>query len=460
MPLINSIRNIIPAIRAGVDSGISLVNAVLYYKPNPTEAAGDRIKDYSQEGNTGNLHSGVGLSFDGVNDQLQWTQDTFAGDFTIQIWLSNAASTNIILTQNGGLTNHIRLYSNKVEVRIAGTIYSVGSGNYADGSKIHVAIVRSGSTLYLYKNGVLDGSVGGAVGTFTIGENYFSAAWTCYGYIAKSEALSASEILQFAQYPETKPSASNLVRWFSLDHGAGAIAYDGAGTGHATIAGATWVTGVSGVIPQTALMSWNKRDPGSGTVVLLPEGLTSDYDILGVVISNTREPNTFNLSGNAYAQAPDDASLDVTTKFSFAVWIYHDGSNDNGIFGRWHTTANKRAISLITLTGNKVQALISNDGSTTDTLDSSAMSLGWNHVGVSFNAGSLKIYHNGVLDTSKTSAITSIYVSDQPYEIGRYNDDASKQITTQIAMHPLCNEEISADVFLNNFNAERSTYGL
>ena len=99
-------------------------------------------------------------SFDGTDDYLSIpTSDDFAfgtGDFTIEMWVFRT-TTGMNFTyegRDGGNANRILIYfngSNQLVVSAGGT--KTDSETFPTGEWVHIALVRSGTTGYLFKNG-------------------------------------------------------------------------------------------------------------------------------------------------------------------------------------------------------------------------------------------------------------------------------------------------------------------
>jgi hypothetical protein len=100
------------------------------------------------------------VSFDGTDDYLSIpTSDDFAfgtGDFTIEMWVFRT-TTGMNFTyegRKGGNANRILIYfntSNQLVVSAGGT--KTDSETFPTGEWVHIALVRSGTTGYLFKNG-------------------------------------------------------------------------------------------------------------------------------------------------------------------------------------------------------------------------------------------------------------------------------------------------------------------
>lgn len=256
--LINSFQNLIGAIRSG---GLSIIMAGLlaWHKYLSTETSTTRAVDYSPIGtNKGTLYSGVGLSFDGINDELIWSDITLTGDFTICCHVKSSSSGTYILTPVAG-SSLLRLYASGILFKSepSGNI-TIGTSKYVDGVANFIVFKRSGSTVSISKNNVLDATTTNS-DTFKYGKTLYAGAKVISSIVIYDRCLTDEEITNLYLYPESKPSATNLKLWLQMDEGTGPIALDSSGNNnHATNNGGTWVTGVDGIVPQTALKSWNK----------------------------------------------------------------------------------------------------------------------------------------------------------------------------------------------------------
>lgn len=118
-------------------------------------------------------------SFDGTNDVILFSSlnTSFSGDFTICGWMfstdMSAGAYNCILNlaqaTSTGLNIGISSTTRKLQLDNSGgptsTITSVPV--IADGVPHHFAVVRIGTTYYLYLDGVLQGTTGGTAPTYT-----------------------------------------------------------------------------------------------------------------------------------------------------------------------------------------------------------------------------------------------------------------------------------------------------
>jgi len=97
-------------------------------------------------------------SFDGTDDYLAIpTSDDFAfgtGDFTIEMWVfrTTTGMNFVYEARDGGNANRILIYfntSNQLVVSAGGT--KTDSETFPTGEWVHIALVRSGTTGYLFK---------------------------------------------------------------------------------------------------------------------------------------------------------------------------------------------------------------------------------------------------------------------------------------------------------------------
>ncbi len=197
------------------------------------EGGGDKLQDLSMNKNVGTLvdmanpptaasgwnpgRKGVGLNFDGVNDYVDAGNSsslTPLSEVSISVWLKDVGVTgtqkNIINNQYSSVTfKGILMYvstANKMNFRIGnGTITSVGiTNNNVTSNWEHYVGTYNGTTIKIYRNGVIQTTTGSLTGnieysgtTFIIGS---TGSNTANGSIDEvriwSRALSAQEIMQ------------------------------------------------------------------------------------------------------------------------------------------------------------------------------------------------------------------------------------------------------------------------
>jgi len=76
-------------------------------------------------------------------------------------------------------------------------------------------------------------------------------------------------------------------------------------------------------------------------------------------------------------------------------------------------------------------------------------------------ANSIALYKNGVLVGSNSHVFTSIKNSTNPLYIGNYNgNEYAQQFAGDIGIVRIYNRALSTDEILNNYDANKATYGL
>jgi len=233
-----------------------------------------RGNDQSPKGyNRAALYSGKALDFDGVNDVLSLDgYTTFTGDFSLSMYIKTSTILQRGLLTDSANNDALTLLTpdEHLMIRIDGInhIWDTGLPIYNDYMN-HLVVVRSGSEVTPYLNGVSGNSVTATNGTFAF--NQFGRQTTSANYFngqaanikAFDVALTAAQVADLYNNPEkvvpTGVDNTALKLWLPMMEGAGTTAYDGSGNGnHGTISGATYVNGVGAPVAQTAVIDWNK----------------------------------------------------------------------------------------------------------------------------------------------------------------------------------------------------------
>lgn len=131
-------------------------------------------------------------------------------------------------------------------------------------------------------------------------------------------------------------------------------------------------------------------------------------------------------ASNQYASRADTASLSITGDLAIEAWVKLESigaGQEFYVFSKWLGTGNQRAYSFNITDGNTMRLLISQDGSTNDTLAVAwTPSLDtWYHVAVSWDASAstAKFYIDGVQQGSdQTGTRTAILNSSATAYIG------------------------------------------
>jgi len=349
-------------------SSITTDGLVFWGKFLASETTANRSLDYSPVGiNRVNLFSGKGLSQDGTNDDITFNEITMPGDFTVSMWIKTA-DTDYVLSETGGINHAILFESNRCQIRISGTFYTIGALNYTDNVISLVTFTRSGSTVTLRRNKTIDASITASISDFNIGGTRQSSSATYYGLTIHNRALSSTEIDALYDSPELKPPADDLQLWLPMNEGAGFTVYDGSvNQNHATIAGATWVISQPDPCSQTVLISWNKYK-------VLRDITTSDATL-------TTPLNPVGSFCLEFIYSDDNTGAQV-------LMAKHDGS---GSYIRYLATGNDIYIFLAGNTNN-----LSFDFTTTRTAFNSKLKITYD-----LDTTTFKVYSNDVLGSTQ-----------------------------------------------------------
>jgi prepilin-type N-terminal cleavage/methylation domain-containing protein len=133
---------------------------------------------------------------------------------------------------------------------------------------------------------------------------------------------------------------------------------------------------------------------------------------------------------NDYVSIANSTSLAITSTLSVFLWVKGGANKDKNIIQKYNPSDNTRSWILWPGVGDgtTIRLYISNDGTGTtghrkDYYGSQIiLDNAWHLIGFTFNAGTLTLYKDGVVDTNLTKssddAITTIYNSTNPVLIG------------------------------------------
>jgi hypothetical protein len=356
---------------------------------------------------------GGSMYFDGTGDFLLTPSDPAftlgsSGDFTIECWfyLSSSPSNYAPLAttwtdaaSSGGYNNRwaLAFFNSRLS-----WFTSAGSINVQDPTNIvlnqwtHVAIMKSGSTFIMYKNGVLVGS------NTTTDQNYTTqgalrvgsvpSGGSINGYITNLRILRGQALYTSNFAPPVAPLSFNANAVLQVN-GTSAAIYDSAMiTTYETLGNSS----TTGVIKKY------------GNSSLSFDG-TGDY----LSLSNNFAPFLNWYSGN----------------FTLEYWIYANaftqgGNNESVVIGNMNPTTSSNYWSFGPITGGTVRFYYWR-GSQQSFTTTTALATGqWYHLAFVNNGGALAIYINGV--SSATASIVGSPVSgtDIPFTIGSTNNAA------------------------------------
>ena len=222
------------------------------------------------------------------------------------------------------------------------------------------------------------------------------------------------------------------------------------------INGATWTHGIGAPVSQTSVIDWNKWTLDGSNEVLVPQGLTAGRDLLGNLFENVRKQGALNLDGNSWAEVHDNASLDVN-EFTLEGWIYTNSiTSDNRILSKWFSGYPNRTFQF-TATNDDLYLYTSNGSSANNTFVLNVLSLNnWYHCVATYDGANLKIYLDGVLQSTTASTIT-LKDSNEPVYIGAYvgSLDPSDNTTAQPRIY---NRALTAEEVQRSYDSNKNTY--
>jgi hypothetical protein len=141
---------------------------------------------------------GSSALFDGSGDALRWSGETFAGDFTAELWWNavNALEDRCMLGATLGTSGNQQIFRLNEDSPSSGgiTVYAnsyafsrvVPSPALTSGVFNHIALTRNGQVLRLFLNGLLVGTNSNYTSTFfidTIGAGYAGSNNYWRGYL-------------------------------------------------------------------------------------------------------------------------------------------------------------------------------------------------------------------------------------------------------------------------------------
>ena len=262
---------------------------------------------------------------------------------------------------------------------------------------------------------------------------------TLYGIKVYNRDLSAGEILQNYQATLTRLLGENIVtNDLSI--------YLDAGYAGSYVSGTTWydVSGVSGITG--SLINGPTYSSANGGYITFDGA--DDYANLGNIYYNRRN-------------------------FSVFIWLnfptYHAGW-DGGTINKWYVGGSNGAGNEWSIGPNNVNGpcpfgvtvQYGPGGSSTITVDDNVnyATNTWYYLGFTWNSGTLKLYVNGVERGSATTANTTAQTTTQPLAIATFYNFTQYMTNLKVGVAKIYNRTISGTEITQNFNAQKTRYGL
>jgi len=164
-----------------------------YTRSIDLETVGD-ARLITESAYNGNYYSNY---FDGTGDYLTAGSSTLSltGNITLECWIYQTAQSSFEMICGDG-PNYVAVRSGQINVLIQGQFDYNWTGTVTLNQWVHFALVRQGTTVYVYLNGVsigtpLTGNTGTwfQTGTFCIGQQGQASFWYYHGYISNFRIL-------------------------------------------------------------------------------------------------------------------------------------------------------------------------------------------------------------------------------------------------------------------------------
>ena len=122
-----------------------------------------------------------------------------------------------------------------------------------------------------------------------------------------------------------------------------------------------------------------------------------------------------------YGAVADAAALDKSTTFSVELWVKRTkNAAAQGIIGKPLTaTLANTNYQLTFTTANKLQFDVGNGTTSKSLVSTAVLDTNWHHVVASFNSGVMKIYVDGVFDSTITASFTAAAANASTLDVGR-----------------------------------------
>ena len=365
---------------------------------------------YDRVGSTnGTMYTGGCLTFDGTDDYITMSDidSEFSDYFTLSVWLKPDALTGetwVFAGENGGgIGFYIRQSNDDLIFRHNG----IGDGttnvsNIFDTNWAHYVFNWDGTNTNVYKDGV---RVGGEAATGTlaadafngprIGDDTGAADREWDGLMADfrlyNVALSASQVTEIYNNSKvvvpSNVSQANLIVWYTMIEGVGAVAYDGSGNGNhgALPNGPTWAR--EGGAP-ALVGGFNRPMLFDGAADYVNCG-DSNALVTGTTLSVSGWVRTVDTDKGRLFQAQKGAG---STSYSLVL------NDNNGV-------ATAGYVSCLTFNGLSVHNYVSYDAS----IDDGA----WHHLAMTTTASAQKLYVDGALVASGATTFGNTVSADK-----------------------------------------------
>lgn len=380
------------------------------------------------------------------------------------------------LEDKSGEGNDATLYSGRyistdgsTDRGIVADCSAAGAGNYYLTGKVRPNAV---TTAELTMDGSTDSGLTGLTAdvwqTFTTATSAVTPSAVQVGYDGSTASAADWSDVRLIDSSD----GSTVARWQLNESADGDLngypALDSSGNGyHGTHTGCAGGTGEAGIL-QTAGMDWNKDSTTyAGKTILVPERDALDgFDALGNAIAEPRPTaDTWNMFGDGeYGRVADADSLDVTTAATWEIWgnFYASPPTDNGIFSRYE--AGDRSWLFLkndTTPDGEITIFLSANGTINSLIASVDISDAMSCLSFVYGGATLKAYENGAeitVNITSGAVPAAIHVPSSGIYIGAWGGAAFTD--KQISRPKIYNSALTADEVLQNYQAQKSSFGL
>ena len=190
--------------------------------------------------------------------------------------------------------------------------------------------------------------------------------------------------------------------------------------------------------------------------VLLPQGLTTGRDITGVnLFENVRKQGALNLDGKSWAEVHKNDSIPEGDEGrTLECWFFGvDKGATQSYIETGNTSGTGTRFGILTISDDSIY--IVGQGYDINTLV--AMNLdAWNHVAVTHDGSTLKVYKDGLL--IKTGTGRTYVTANADVVLGRNGSTGLEDSFGSIAQPRIYNRALTAGEVLQNYNSGKNTY--
>lgn len=344
--------------------------------------------------------AGGSYYFDGTGDYLtlpaSTNLDMGSGDFTVEFWLyrsADVASQHLIAQQAAGFTvqfngagssNQLIVYDGSIRI----------IGNISLNTWTHFALVRSGSTLQGYINGVAAGSPWSNLSStvFTLNGGIIGSRWGATngfnGHISNLRIVKGTA-LYTGNFTPSATALTNVVNTSLLTCHAPRLFDASINNFNITVSGNT---------------SYSSFTPFDKTEL---SGSAGGYSVY--------------LSGTSnYLTTAYNTALNIgTSDFTIECWFWPTVlSGTKGLLGN-HPSLTGGGVGIYLSGSTPVGQVFANGSSSASSANGPALSVNtWNHIAFVRSSGTIKVYTNGVAGAGVSAAANPNNIS--PFYIGAY----------------------------------------